>query len=139
MASGDQLDTLGKRLKWGRVRLGITQPQLGEAVAAESQQIWKYENDKRTPGPERLLQFARLLRLRPWWLVFGEGPREPDDAPPPAGLPEAVDEFLASDLAGGLSEWAQRALREMDWGGAEPDVGDVARLALGLQRIASDK
>ena len=52
-------------------------------------------------------------------------------------LPEAVVDFLASDLAEGRSEWTRGALRESPWAGTDPDVGDVARVAAGLQRVVS--
>ena len=136
MADGDQsLETLGGRLRWGRKQRGVTQPQLGEVVGAESQQIWKYEKDKRVPGPQRLLQMARFLRLNIWWLVFREGSPDADETAPE--LPAAVVDFLASDLAEGLSEWTRGALREIPWAGTAPDVGDVARVAAGLQRVVS--
>ncbi|MEM1414261.1 MAG: helix-turn-helix transcriptional regulator [Myxococcota bacterium] len=129
----EDLSTLGKRLKHARILRGMTQPELGSHIGAESQQIWKYENDRREPSGQRLVQIAQALRVSPYWLALHQGPR--DGSVSPAEPPEGVREFLSSDLATGLSAWSRRALLAMDWDGIEPDVGEIARLALELQRV----
>lgn len=58
----DPIDVqVGARVREIRVRLGMSQTKLGEALGVSFQQIQKYENGSNRMGASRLVQVSRAL------------------------------------------------------------------------------
>ncbi len=62
-------ETLGQRIKAQRIRLGMTQEELAEALYVEKSTISYYENDKKEMRASGLAEMARVLQTTPNYLL----------------------------------------------------------------------
>lgn len=68
----EELDTIGKRLRWARKERKLTQQQLSARSDVNQSDISKIERDE-IQRPTGLLALARALRCNPDWLDTGDG------------------------------------------------------------------
>jgi transcriptional regulator with XRE-family HTH domain len=102
----------GQRLKLARTRAGMTQAELAAAAGGVCQQsnVSKLERTD-SQGSDFTLQFARALKIDPWWLATGEG--SPDTVvSPEASLPEEEQRLLHA-YRGLTAEQRATALRDL--------------------------
>jgi transcriptional regulator with XRE-family HTH domain len=72
-ALGDSRNAeIGQRIRAARLRLGLSQGELGKTIGVCYQQLNKYEKGTNAVSGLRLLDLAGRLRVRVGWLV-GEG------------------------------------------------------------------
>ena len=57
-------ETLGQRIRAQRIRLGMTQEELAEALYVEKSIISCYENDKKEMRASGLAEIAKVLQTR---------------------------------------------------------------------------
>lgn len=62
-------ETLGQRLRAQRIRLGMTQEELAEALYVEKSIISYYENDKKEMRASGLAEIAKVLQTTPNYLL----------------------------------------------------------------------
>ena len=62
-------ETLGQRIRAQRIRLGMTQEELAEALFVEKSTISYYENDKKEMRASGLAEMARVLQTTPNYLL----------------------------------------------------------------------
>jgi transcriptional regulator with XRE-family HTH domain len=62
-------ETLGQRIRAQRIRLGMTQEELAEALFVEKSTISYYENDKKEMRAGGLADMARVLQTTPNYLL----------------------------------------------------------------------
>ncbi len=74
--AGELKKILGKRIKFFRKRLGLSQTQLAELVNIEMKSLSRIESGYNYPQCENLVAIARVLKVAPWQLYFDE--KEPD-------------------------------------------------------------
>ena len=74
--AGELKKILGKRIKFFRKRLGLSQTQLAELVNIEMKSLSRIESGHNYPQCENLVAIARVLKVTPWQLYFDE--KEPD-------------------------------------------------------------
>lgn len=72
-------ESLGQRIRAGRLKKNITQRELAEKAKVSMPYISKIESDKETPTDEKLVTLARLLDLNSDELIVTAG-RMPADA-----------------------------------------------------------
>ena len=108
--------TVGSRIHEALRDAGFpTLSSFARALDIEVSQLWKYVNDKRVPGPQRLSRIADLTGRSMYWLTTGRHPSPPlDDAVPP----DEPDEGAPGEVGA-----APRA------GAGHPDVGGVGGVA----------
>lgn len=102
------MDTLAKRTRYARKRLGLTQGQVAELSGLKQPDISKIERGEiqRTTG---LLGLARALKCNPHWLDTGDGepsfdePHETSNVSPGPDIRGAVP-LLSSVQAGAFKE-----------------------------------
>jgi len=78
----------GHQLRLARVRAGLTQTTLGNAVGITFQQIQKYERGTNRMSLSRAAQFAHVLRISPAQFFIGS---QQDWTEPVAGLDRWID------------------------------------------------
>ena len=72
-----------ERLKEARIKSGMTQGQVAEAMGAKSRNSYiQYETGRRLPGFEQLIQFAQLFNVSADWLLGLSGSMEIHDRIP---------------------------------------------------------
>lgn len=64
-------DTLGKRIKYARERLRLTQGDLGKRVGIQPQSVSQWESGIKAPSRENLKAVASILSISLQWLVYG--------------------------------------------------------------------
>lgn len=69
---GLDLSTLGGRLTFARNRVGVTQHQLAAAINKSRPTVIMYESDKISPPVQVVAHMARVLRVSPGYLAYGE-------------------------------------------------------------------
>ena len=62
-------ETLGQRIRAQRIRLGMTQEELAEALFVEKSTISYYENDKKEMRAGGLAEMAKVLQTTPNYLL----------------------------------------------------------------------
>ena len=68
------MDTLGKKIKFIRDKLGLNQSQLAKELGLESAMaISKYESDQREPDISKLIKLSEIGGVSLDWLLTGEG------------------------------------------------------------------
>ncbi|KKM27008.1 hypothetical protein LCGC14_1579150 [marine sediment metagenome] len=71
-----ELDTIGKRIKFARIILGLTQPQVASMMGARSNsKLSNWETDRCKPCATVVPKLAKVLKCTPAWLYFGDGLR----------------------------------------------------------------
>lgn len=68
----EEVDTIGKRLRWARKERKLTQQLLAERSGVRQSDISKIERDE-IQRPTGLLALSRALRCNPDWLDTGDG------------------------------------------------------------------
>lgn len=69
------MNTLAKRLRYARERIGLSQSELARRAGIRPQAVQFIEGGRvRRPGS--LVELARALSVQPEWLLLGEGPME---------------------------------------------------------------
>ncbi len=68
--------TLHERARTGRVRLGLSQEQLGQIMRRPQRTICRWENGRSKPTPSGASDLAQALCVSLRWLLTGEGPTE---------------------------------------------------------------
>lgn len=69
------MNTLAKRLRYARERIGLSQSELARRASVRPQTVQFIEGGRvRRPGS--LVELAKALSVRPEWLLLGEGPME---------------------------------------------------------------
>ncbi|OHV12977.1 S24 family peptidase [Kushneria phosphatilytica] len=63
---------IGNRIRERRIELGLTQPQLGEAVGKTKGTVSQWESGLTRPKGETLIQVADKLRVSERWLLYGD-------------------------------------------------------------------
>jgi len=102
------MDTLGKRLRALRLKLGLSQHQVAAATGITRGNICNYELDKFTPTGENLIRLAEFFGVSIDWLLTGKSScsaSEPSNREErllleqfrslPAGLQAEVLDFVA--------------------------------------------
>lgn len=69
IAEDKQEETLGQRIRAQRIRLGMTQEELAEALYVEKSIISYYENDKKEMRASGLAEIAKVLQTMPNYLL----------------------------------------------------------------------
>lgn len=112
--------TLADRLKWARLRAGLSQEQLGDKAGVSQSTIGNLEAGTRNSA-RRLPQIADILGVSALWLAEGEGKPTPDpdteasydstvsSASGPAKT--LIDAILRADKAGESSQTFELMLR----------------------------
>ena len=90
-------ETLGQRIRAQRIRLGMTQEELAEALYVEKSTISYYENDKKEMRASGLAELAKVLHTTPNYLL---------------GFAENNDDF-AHEALGLLQDVKDQAAREV--------------------------
>lgn len=70
--------TLSTRFREAMADAGLTQAELAERAGVSAVTVGNWQNDRVQPEQVKavmLLTFARILRVRPEWLLLGEGAR----------------------------------------------------------------
>ncbi|MEO0324589.1 MAG: helix-turn-helix transcriptional regulator [Myxococcota bacterium] len=75
----DYEETQGFRIVQARTEAGYpTAASFARDVGCGESQLWKYENNRRKPGPEILARMSELTPRSVYWIITG---RERGDAP----------------------------------------------------------
>lgn len=74
--------SMGSRLREARERAGTSAAALAEALGVNVTSIKAWENDKRTPRANKLVNIAGVLGVSVRWLLEGQAePARPESAP----------------------------------------------------------
>jgi transcriptional regulator with XRE-family HTH domain len=65
------MDTIGERLRWARLRRGLSRDSLARASGVESATIGRLETDLIIPGPSAAHKLAQALHIDAAWLLAG--------------------------------------------------------------------
>ena len=93
------MSTLPERLKEARKGAGITQAQLAKTLKVSQGTIGNIEAGTRE-HPRDIVRLAAAVGVSASWLETGEGPKDPNAAPPP----EWPFEFITREQWTALSE-----------------------------------
>jgi transcriptional regulator with XRE-family HTH domain len=87
---------VGERLRSRRLKMGLSQSELGAAAGVTFQQVQKYEKGANRISAGRLIQFAERLGVKPAYFVdgFASGSKANGDA---AKNARAIDSVAATD------------------------------------------
>lgn len=113
MGMTDDLDGLAERLKIARVRLGLTQNEVGIRAGIHAPTVTRYEGGQNLPGAKALVGLARALDVSVDWLLLGEGER-PQTSDVHGAIPAGWREYADS------GEGQQLTAEEL---GALADIG----------------
>ncbi|PTM61869.1 helix-turn-helix domain-containing protein [Phreatobacter oligotrophus] len=112
---------VGTRVRAGRMRLGMSQEKLGEALGITFQQVQKYEKGSNRISCSRLVEIARVLGLPV--AFFFEG--LPDDAVAPTDEAKTMANMMATRHGAAMAAvWP-----EVEAKGLAPLVLNVAQLS----------
>ena len=107
MAKGPDLSTIGKRIRWRREGLGISQEALGEACGGITRQsVSQWENDHTTPSGRNIIDCAIKLNSPARWILSGKGAAEG-----PAEDHLLIDREVFREVVAGL----EAGLRQRGW------------------------
>jgi transcriptional regulator with XRE-family HTH domain len=93
MKMKNELDQrVGERLRSRRLKMGLSQTELGAAAGVTFQQIQKYERGANRISASRMIQFGEKLGVPPAYFVEGidDGPKANGDATRTARAIESV-------------------------------------------------
>lgn len=65
------MDTMGKRLRWARERLGMSQIDAAAKLGITNMSVSNYERGHREPDIATLIRFAELYNVSVQWLATG--------------------------------------------------------------------
>ena len=91
-ATNDLDQRVGERLRSRRLKMGLSQTELGAAAGVTFQQVQKYEKGANRISASRMMQFAEGLGVAPAYFVegFGGGSKANGDASKTARAIESV-------------------------------------------------
>lgn len=102
------MDTLGKRIRYARNLVGLTQAQVAAEFTIDRVNVTQWEGDTTNPEIERLPALASLLRTTVDWLLEAKGAppgndsiQQPMPKPRPRQLAKASDEVKELDSRAG--------------------------------------
>lgn len=101
-------ETMGQRIKAQRIRMGLTQEQLAEAMCVPKSTISAYENDKVDIKGSVIAELARHLATKPDYLLGFETAEDPYVIAATAILQGIKDEKIKTLLIGQM-----KAAREL--------------------------
>lgn len=78
--NSEQLDTIGKRLRWSRQQAGLTQAQVADEFDWHRPTVSQIEADQRAVKSEEVHVFAELYDVKQDWLVSGDSALESNPA-----------------------------------------------------------
>jgi transcriptional regulator with XRE-family HTH domain len=92
MKTNDLDRRVGERLRSRRLKMGLSQTELGAAAGVTFQQVQKYEKGANRISASRMIQFAERLGVAPAYFVagFGGGSKANGDASKTARAIESV-------------------------------------------------
>lgn len=90
--------TLGERLKWLRIRKGLTQTEAALALQTDAPTISSWERDRAKPSGTALVGLAAFYGVQARSLETGEGMPVPQGEELPPELPEGVEASLTVSL-----------------------------------------
>ncbi len=70
-----EFDTIGKRIKFARIILGLNQSEVVTRLGVRQQAISVWEADICKPSATIVPKLAEVLNCTPAWLYFGVGSR----------------------------------------------------------------
>jgi transcriptional regulator with XRE-family HTH domain len=110
MKTNDLDRRVGERLRSRRLKMGLSQTELGAAAGVTFQQVQKYEKGANRISASRMIQFAERLGVAPAYFVegFGGGSKATGDASKTA---RAIESVAAT---GNLSRIAERSLCKIE-------------------------
>jgi transcriptional regulator with XRE-family HTH domain len=120
--SGEELELLGRTLRYFRERLAWTQTDLTAKAGLSEGQYSRIEGGLQTPHLGTLLRILKALQVEPWFFFLAldkyrsldEGPWKLNSASLGGGLPPAIEGALRR-VAGDLMLLVQQlSLREVD-------------------------
>jgi transcriptional regulator with XRE-family HTH domain len=71
-SDGLDLSTVGGRIAWARLREDLTQKFVGDAIDKSRATIVQYEGNKIKPPLDMVEELARVLKVSPSFIAFGE-------------------------------------------------------------------
>jgi len=77
----------GKKLKLIRINAGLHQVDVAKKLGCDGNEIWRYEDGRVKPRPERIPQLAKILNCRP------------EDFDDSSSLPQTAGGFSQDDMA----------------------------------------
>ena len=66
---GQRWEAIGARIREARLKVGLTQRQVSEALGVSSHAVWSWEAGKMKPTPEHLLELAYQCETSTDWLL----------------------------------------------------------------------
>ena len=78
--------TQDARIKQCRTRIGISQAKLGEMMGCDQSTVAYWEIGRSSPDAKKTAKLAKILRVTPEWLMFGDNAAAP---PNPVQIPIA--------------------------------------------------
>lgn len=76
--TGDNLDTLGKRILYLRKKFKLTQKELAAVTGLQRGNLSHYEKDKIKPAAEAIIALAKHFSVSTDWLLMGKEKTEAD-------------------------------------------------------------
>lgn len=106
--------TIGERLVYLRTRAGWSNAaEFCRVTGIDRQTLWRIETGRAQPGEHSRKAIMRALRKRlpcqESWLIYGDG------LPPDGSGKNAVEAYLKSQLAVGISKAVRDDLRKVNW------------------------
>lgn len=86
--------TLGERLRYALEARGMSQTALAASAKVAQPYVSQIMNDVKEPSDRLMESIASVLKIRPEWLIYGEGPMESEPT-----LEEALARLSADVLA----------------------------------------
>lgn len=125
--AGRQRTPIAERIRTARLRLGISQYDLAEAVGIRSQTVYRYEAGLAFPNTQSIDGLAKALGVSPTWLLRGE--EAADSTAQPVRIHPALLELIATPLGKSIPEKIVRDLTKIQWGPVEPSAEIFLQIA----------
>lgn len=147
--TSERIPGFGKRVQEVLDEAGINRSEAMRKLGVAYTTVTKWVHGPNTPNVANLIPLAQLGGVHIEWLITGNGPKYLDDARNRAfdadeavrreRYQAAVDQYLASELAGDIEPQVAVLLRDFDFsmlGIVHPQVKDVHRVRdlMDLQR-----
>jgi len=139
--SSERIPGFGKRVQEVLDEAGVNRSEAMRKLGVAYTTLTKWIQGPNTPNVANLIPLAQLGGVHIQWLITGEGPKYVDEArnrdASKAELErrqryaEAVERYLASDLAGDVEPQVALLLRDFDFsmlGIEHPEMKDVHRV-----------
>ncbi|MDB5596928.1 MAG: Cro/Cl family transcriptional regulator [Hyphomicrobiales bacterium] len=103
---------VGQRLRRRRVRLGITQKALGEALGVSFSQIQKYESGQNRIGASRMQELLTVLRVSPAYFFHEQSVGPSANSPMDSTVPSFASEQEKAQLLSAFDQVEDPHLRK---------------------------